>query len=862
MYRGTDSDSDGESGTAATVSEQSLSSSRAASPSESIQSVQSVNEAFLESLLLNMRDAAGAAALRLGLVSSGSGASASNEYPSTSTAQAPATPSNRLFDIRGALNDATPSLGIGHLLSQHHNHHHNHHEHQQPSSKTVKLLGGRKRRTSTIDSMHNFEQDWQDRNEDNDNFRNSPHFESPEKMPQKDFLDLDFRDSKKLASMSSLFDADDEDRVDSDDLDELKLHASLPPSLAAWDSTPFVFGGTGLPSTFQNTHQQQLQHPFQHNPFHNQQNHQQMHHNQHQVFQSFQSSSLFQHPQASLSLPSASLFGATAPQQSFTPFSFDFANHSHQQQNNKHEQEQAAAKNLDIDSLFHQLLPPNQEQSSASLFDIRNTTHRTSPSIKRKTRNQTSSSSSTASATQPQHLPQRRASDAFLGIQNATASKSGRYPTRTKTTSGSSSSSSLDQMMEEDEQEDLAGSKTPFFSASSMPPIMANNAVDLNPFLDIGGIDEYLLGTAGAVGNVPGHGMNPFLIESGGGIGMMDLMNGTASDMMELETMFDPNLFGLAAPSQLLEDSMGEEVIKQEPVSIPTTATATATKASTKKYSRKRPTSSREMSATPKPEDFGHPSDEELPAIGPSTTARSKKTSTAVPGTVNRRAVKEYVNCMTCNAQLGVLELRGTVVGIAYQPQLQCTTCAPPSTPPPTSDPSTSDPAPKPRRKRTSTTKDAPHPHQKTHPAFPCLVCKTLKAHGHIINPQDPTTPTPVTATLVCPTCDTKYLFCAECGGGGKQRTGKYRPRALFPSTRKTCSLPHIRIGTAQVHTRVVAPPFGGGGGVGKGVLEGMKDVLFDCWVGALAVPGVLDGDGGDGGVLGLVVVLVGLKMC
>ncbi|KAJ3111124.1 hypothetical protein HDU96_005972 [Phlyctochytrium bullatum] len=37
--------------------------------------------------------------------------------------------------------------------------------------------------------------------------------------------------------------------------------------------------------------------------------------------------------------------------------------------------------------------------------------------------------------------------------------------------------------------------------------------------------------------------------------------------------------------------------------------------------------------------------------------------------------------------------------------------------------------------------------------------------------------------------------FCTQCGGGGAFRTGKWRPRQLFDHGRRTCSLPHKRMG-------------------------------------------------------------------
>ncbi|KAI9017685.1 hypothetical protein BC832DRAFT_588938 [Gaertneriomyces semiglobifer] len=49
---------------------------------------------------------------------------------------------------------------------------------------------------------------------------------------------------------------------------------------------------------------------------------------------------------------------------------------------------------------------------------------------------------------------------------------------------------------------------------------------------------------------------------------------------------------------------------------------------------------------------------------------------------------------------------------------------------------------------------------------------------------------------VICVSCHSKYALCTECGGGGTFRTGKWRPRELFPKGRKTCSLSHLRVGS------------------------------------------------------------------
>ncbi|KAJ3217862.1 hypothetical protein HDU67_007148 [Dinochytrium kinnereticum] len=56
---------------------------------------------------------------------------------------------------------------------------------------------------------------------------------------------------------------------------------------------------------------------------------------------------------------------------------------------------------------------------------------------------------------------------------------------------------------------------------------------------------------------------------------------------------------------------------------------------------------------------------------------------------------------------------------------------------------------------------------------------------------------------VVCVPCRERYAFCTECGGGGKYRTGKYRPIELFTEGRRTCRLSHIRFGDAAVSYRV-----------------------------------------------------------
>ncbi|KAJ3070271.1 iso-1-cytochrome c [Podochytrium sp. JEL0797] len=456
---------------------------------------------------------------------------------------------------------------------------------------------------------------------------------------------------------------------------------------------------------------------------------------------------------------------------------------------------------------------------------------------------------------------------------------------------------------------------------------------------DIRELDDYFRYSSSA-GSVPA-GMNPFLIDSYGGHTDMNSMMYTSPILQDdemsldsfsldsllfdqlqelhpspcpLESMMVPGLkleaedqpdpfASLFATTPTLTSNMNFEMLATKPSSSAALAPANTkkTKPVPSKNPRKRPTSvRREMSATPKPEPQDHHpmfSDHEETSGGKSTS-RSKRGSTAAPGTLNRRAVKESVYCCDCKTKIGVLELRGTVVGVAYRPEIQCAGCMPastssddgtpsparlhhhaisevsPSTPTITAKPLTKKPASRNIKKRappdstpsapssSSATKSPPIPPTTATASellplsFPCLVCKTLMGKGTIHSSSHSPPPLPtsnsntpptsstsaskqINASILCTPCDAKYQFCSECGGGGKQRTGKYRPRGLFPGTRKTCALPHIRIGTAEVQYRVYEPAEEG---VSAAVVEGLRDVFFDGVVGLYAVPGVLGG--------------------
>ncbi|KAJ3192201.1 hypothetical protein HK101_006912, partial [Irineochytrium annulatum] len=62
---------------------------------------------------------------------------------------------------------------------------------------------------------------------------------------------------------------------------------------------------------------------------------------------------------------------------------------------------------------------------------------------------------------------------------------------------------------------------------------------------------------------------------------------------------------------------------------------------------------------------------------------------------------------------------------------------------------------------------------------------------------------------VVCARCVVDFNFCSNCGGGGTWRTGKWRPRQLFPPKRRTCRLSHLRIGdNLQVQVVTYRTPY------------------------------------------------------
>ncbi|KAI8815385.1 hypothetical protein BJ742DRAFT_864603 [Cladochytrium replicatum] len=95
---------------------------------------------------------------------------------------------------------------------------------------------------------------------------------------------------------------------------------------------------------------------------------------------------------------------------------------------------------------------------------------------------------------------------------------------------------------------------------------------------------------------------------------------------------------------------------------------------------------------------------------------------------------------------------------------------------------------------------------------------------------------------IVCTPCRSKYRFCTECGGGGKYRTGKYRPTELFIGSRRTCLLSHVRLGGASSVSIVVYEA--SGTPISTQVLDETRDVHNDGFYSLFACTEIMEARG------------------
>jgi hypothetical protein len=182
-----------------------------------------------------------------------------------------------------------------------------------------------------------------------------------------------------------------------------------------------------------------------------------------------------------------------------------------------------------------------------------------------------------------------------------------------------------------------------------------------------------------------------------------------------------------------------------------------------------------------------------------------------------RKTVQHMMICEGCGIELGFAFLRGTYTCETEHPvRLHCQNCIASSNCQELDLQMKSNDR---KRKR------------KDSKSIDCEVCRCKIGTGNLFLSSEEE----VKSEFVCTDCGNKYMFCSECGGGGKQRTGKWRPRELFEQGRRTCSLPHIRVGAAELHYKVIPVEE-----ITADILLGIQDVFFDCMLSLYCVPNVM----------------------
>jgi hypothetical protein len=179
-----------------------------------------------------------------------------------------------------------------------------------------------------------------------------------------------------------------------------------------------------------------------------------------------------------------------------------------------------------------------------------------------------------------------------------------------------------------------------------------------------------------------------------------------------------------------------------------------------------------------------------------------------------RQTLSQQLNCQKCSGTLGTLHLRGPAKCFESKisPSFTCDLCYQVY-------------AFESQKKRTRTSSTS------------CEICNSKQVYGSFNNYSEDQLLDNITISFTCSKCELLYQFCSECGGGGKLRTGKWRPIGLFEADRKTCNLPHIRIGSVAVNYKIYDIPRQ----LSDQCIEGIKDVYFDCMISLYAIPSTLE---------------------
>ncbi|KAI8922260.1 hypothetical protein DFJ77DRAFT_17349 [Powellomyces hirtus] len=170
-------------------------------------------------------------------------------------------------------------------------------------------------------------------------------------------------------------------------------------------------------------------------------------------------------------------------------------------------------------------------------------------------------------------------------------------------------------------------------------------------------------------------------------------------------------------------------------------------------------------------------------------TVPSAHTEPAGARSAKRNAVPIAVSCRVCSGPIAHCQLHGTKEQVTeFVADMACVQCAN------WNDVKSRRQSKQKQRHLDVAPQDSP---------ITCDICKRISAAGGFRLGSHDTWISPTFAVeFNCSSCQVKYALCSDCGGGGKYRTGKWRPVQMFAPGRATCSLDHIRYAgiKTQVH--------------------------------------------------------------
>ncbi|KAI8813743.1 hypothetical protein BJ742DRAFT_377451 [Cladochytrium replicatum] len=249
---------------------------------------------------------------------------------------------------------------------------------------------------------------------------------------------------------------------------------------------------------------------------------------------------------------------------------------------------------------------------------------------------------------------------------------------------------------------------------------------------------------------------------------------------------------------------------------------------------------------------LSHPILAKQPPIDQTSNEPSSSGPTVGTGAKGRKVVEDACYCRHCNKFLAQMILRGKDESLAhgYTFDVRCgVPCGEDNL-----DDETS------RREGKAAANIRKRKRKREGDAIGCEVCRRKVANGEVtISVTEkrkkgeveipelvsvPYAQAGVTLEVICASCHAKYAFCTECGGGGKYRTGKFRPSEMFLPGRRTCTLSHVRIGdTALEHrvwdvdTRGTAPDTH----IDASMITDIKSVYEDGVLSLYAIPKVME---------------------